>query len=187
MFKRRKQKSFAEHAREWVWPRAGWNRLLLYYRHRLVRLPDSSYRIAAGLACGAAVSFTPFIGLHVILALVLAFAMRANVVAAMIGTIVGNPWTFPLIWTLIYWMGATAMGSDSALVLGDVIDTELLFFSPMEALEPVLLPMIIGGIPLAVLVWWLVYWPAYQVIGRYKKQRLKRLQRLQQRNENGDG
>lgn len=184
MFKRRKQRSFVEHAREWVWPRAGWNRLLLYYRHRLVRLPDSSYRIAAGLACGAAISFTPFIGLHVVLAMVLAFALRANLVAAMIGTIVGNPWTFPLIWTLIYWMGAMAMGSDTALVLSDVIDTKQLFFNPLEALRPVLLPMIIGGVPLAVLVWWLVYWPAHKVIQRYKAQRLKRLQRQDESGEN---
>lgn len=186
MFKRRKQRSFVEQAREWVWPRAGWNRLLLYYRHRLVRLPDSSYRIAAGLACGAAISFTPFIGLHVVLAMALAFAMRANVVAAIIGTIVGNPWTFPLIWALTYWMGATAMGSDAALVLTDVIDTELLFFSPLEALKPVLLPMIIGGVPLAVLVWWLVYWPTHQVVGRYKAQRLKQLRRQDGSGDSGD-
>ena len=175
MFKRRKQRTLAEHAREWVWPRAGWNRLLLYYKHRLVRLPDSSYRIAAGLACGAAVSFTPFIGLHVLLAIVLAYAMRANVVAALIGTIVGNPWTFPLIWTIIYWMGSIATGSGASAVLTDVIDAEQLFFSPVQALKPVLVPMIIGGVPLAVLVWWIVYWPTYQVVERYKVKRLKRL------------
>ena len=177
MFKRRKRRTLIESAREWVWPRAGWNRLLLYYRHRLVRLPDSSYRIAAGLACGAAISFTPFIGMHVVLAMVLAFAMRANVVAAVIGTIVGNPWTFPLIWTITYWMGAAVLGSDAAVVLTDVVDTELLFYSPLQALKPVLLPMIIGGVPLGALIWWLVYWPSHQVIERYKLQRLKRLQR----------
>lgn len=177
MFKRRKQRTLVESVREWVWPRAGWNRLLLYYKHRLVRLPDSSYRIAAGLACGAAVSFTPFIGLHVLLAIVLAFAMRANLVAALIGTIVGNPWTFPLIWTIIYWLGAMAMGSGASVMLTDIIDAEMLFFSPWQALKPVLVPMMIGGVPLAVLVWWIVYWPVHQVVDRYKVQRQKRLKR----------
>ncbi len=177
MFKRRNRRTLIESAREWVWPRAGWNRLLLYYRHRLVRMPDSSYRIAAGLACGVAISFTPFIGLHVALGMGLAFAMRANVLAAVIGTIVGNPWTFPFIWSVTYWMGSMAMGLDGAVALTDVIDTKLLFHSPLQALKPVLLPMIIGGIPLGVLVWWLVYWPSHQVIDRYKIQRARRLQR----------
>ncbi len=177
MFKRRKQRTIVESAREWVWPRAGWNRLLLYYRHRLVRLPDSSYRIAAGLACGAAISFTPFIGLHVLLAMVLAFAMRANVVAAVIGTIVGNPWTIPLILVVTYRMGAWAMGLDTHVGITDLFDVEVFLLSPWQALKPVLPPMIIGGVPLGVLIWWLVYWPSYQIIERYKAQRLKRLQR----------
>lgn len=184
MFKRRKQRTLVESVREWVWPRAGWNRLLLYYRHRLVRLPDSSYRIAAGLACGAAISFTPFIGLHVILAMVLAFAMRANVVAAVIGTIVGNPWTIPLILVLTYRMGAWAMGLDTHVGITDLFDVEVFFLNPWQALKPVLPPMIIGGVPLGVLVWWLVYWPAHQIIERYKLQRLKHLQRQGESGEN---
>ena len=177
MFKRRKQRTIIESAREWVWPQAGWNRLLLYYRHRLVRLPDSSYRIAAGLACGAAISFTPFIGLHVALAVALAYIMRANVVAALIGTIVGNPWTIPVILVITYRLGAWAMGLDTHVGFTDLFDVEVFFLHPWDALKPVLPQLILGGVPLAALVWWLVFWPAHEVIKRYKLQRLKSLQR----------
>ena len=54
MFKRRHQLAWYQKLREWVWPRAGWNRMGRYFAHRLQRMPDTPYRIAAGLACGTA-------------------------------------------------------------------------------------------------------------------------------------
>ena len=76
-----------------------------YLTHRVVRIPGSSYSIACGLAFGAAVSFTPFIGLHFLISMGLAWVFRANVIAAAIGTVVGNPWTFPFIWLATYQTG----------------------------------------------------------------------------------
>jgi len=55
-----------------VWPKAGWRRASRYMAHRVRRLPGTPYRIAAGVASGAAVSFTPFIGLHFVAAALLA-------------------------------------------------------------------------------------------------------------------
>ena len=68
-------------------------------------MPASPYAIASGFACGAMVSFTPLIGLHFVLAIFLAYMIRGNFIAALIGTIVGNPITFPFIWGLIYKIG----------------------------------------------------------------------------------
>ena len=53
--------------------------------------PASPYAIASGFACGSMVSFTPLLGLHFILAIVFAYIIRGNFVAALLGTIVGNP------------------------------------------------------------------------------------------------
>ena len=95
-----------------------------YIRHRVVRLPDTPHRIAAGIACGAAVSFTPFIGFHILLAIALAFVLRVNAVAAVIGTVIGNPWTFPFIWVLIYELGAMLMGLELSAPFAELIDVE---------------------------------------------------------------
>ena len=73
----------------------GLKRTLKYWLHRISRIPDSTYAISAGIAFGASISFTPFVGLHFILAGLLAWVFRANIIASAIGTIVGNPWTFP--------------------------------------------------------------------------------------------
>ena len=66
------------------------NRIISYYKLRLARLPDSNYAISSGFACGAMVSFTPLLGFHFVLAVVFAYLIRGNFIAALIGTVVGN-------------------------------------------------------------------------------------------------
>src|SRR5699024_6471352 len=97
IFKRRERPSTGQRLREAVAPRKGWWRGLDYINKRMRRLPDSPHRIALGFACGAFASFTPLFGLHFILAATLALVMRANILAALFGTVVGNPLSFPLI------------------------------------------------------------------------------------------
>ncbi len=181
MFKRRHQLVWYQKLREWVWPRAGWHRMGRYIAHRLQRMSDSPHRIAAGLACGTAISFTPFIGFHLLLALAMAFALRANVLASAIGTLVGNPWTFPFIWVLIYRLGMALLGAESELPLSQQIDTGRLLTEPWEAIGPVLGAMIVGGLPIAFSVWFLTYWPAHSLISRYQARRARKLARSDRR------
>ena len=173
MFKRRRERGTGEKVREWVWPRSGWRRMVLYYRHRLARLPDTPYRIAAGFACGAAVSFTPFILFHILISLAIAFILRANLVAAAIGTLVGNPWTFPFIWLMIYQLGVWIIGAETDQAFTELLRTRDVW----NDLTPVLWPMTVGGIPSAFVVWWLFYWPIRKVIEKYRRRRLRQLER----------
>ncbi|MEX0299493.1 MAG: DUF2062 domain-containing protein, partial [Kordiimonas sp.] len=62
----------------WLWPRSGFKRAATYIWHRVARLPGSAHSIAAGFASGVAVSFTPFLGLHFLMAFMLAWAVRGN-------------------------------------------------------------------------------------------------------------
>ena len=121
MFKRREKPKLHHRARDFLWPSLGWKRSTEYLFHRIGRLPGSSHTIAAGFACGAAISFTPFVGLHFVFGGICAWAIRANIMASIIGTAVGNPWSFPFIWTLIYnlgvWMGQGAMVRRPAILI----------------------------------------------------------------------
>lgn len=105
MFLRRDKRPKIKIIREWLWPSMGWQRTFLYIRHRLVRLPDTNHQIALGMAIGAAISFTPTPGLHLIQATVYAWLARANIFASLIGTLVGNPWTLVPMWALSYKAG----------------------------------------------------------------------------------
>ena len=77
-----------------MWPRGGWARAFYYVKHRMKRLPDSPERIARGVWAGVFTSFTPFYGLHFVVAAVLARLMKGNVLAALMGTFFGNPLTY---------------------------------------------------------------------------------------------
>ena len=102
MFRRRVPLSFTGRVKEILWPRKGFSRLYSYLVQRILRMPGSAYSLASGFACGVAVSFTPLVGFHLLLACGLAYFIRGNLATALLGTIFGNPWTFPLIFCLLY-------------------------------------------------------------------------------------
>ena len=117
MFRRRND-NIAQKALGFLWPKKGFQRPFLYLKERLMRMPASTHALSMGLACGAAASMTPFLGFHFLLAAMMAYILRGNLVASAIGTIIGNPWTFPFIWSLNIFMGnwfITYFGLSSAL------------------------------------------------------------------------
>ncbi len=181
MFQRRHRRPVSARVREFLWPRMGWRRTAHYLGHRVGRLPGTPYSIAAGLASGAAVSCTPFMGAHFVLGGLLALALRGNLIASAIGTALGNPWTFPFIWALIYWTGTQIIGGT-----GDPVNFVATFASLWNALWtldgqrlagdiwPVLAPMMVGSLPWMLLVWGAVFWSAHRLIRSYQTHRLRR-------------
>lgn len=98
MFVRNRPLTLFQQLREAFWPSMGWRRATRYVILRIIRLSDSTHRISLGLTLGTLVSFTPFLGTHFIQAGLFAWLFRANVLAALIGTFIGNPWTLPFMW-----------------------------------------------------------------------------------------
>lgn len=123
MFKRRNPRSWARLAAETVWPQAGWRRAGAYVMHRLRRLPDSPQRIARGIFAGVFVSFLPLFGIHMLSAALLALPLRGNVLAAIFGTLVGNPLTFPAIAWMALETGYLVMGGDYSAPMSTLIDS----------------------------------------------------------------
>lgn len=166
--------------RDFIWPRMGWRRYLLYLRHKLGRMQGTSYSIAAGFAAGASMSMTPFMGFHFLLSALLAWLIRGNLLASAIGTAVGNPWTFPLIWMSSYEVGCWILGLDprAAALKGHTVAEVMA--DPLQILAPMLTPMVVGSLPMAVAMFILAYWPVATVVERYRqKRRDRRHRRLQ--------
>ena len=178
MLFRRRNANFFDRFWAFIWPRKGFIRGWLYLLMRILRLRSSDYSLAAGFAVGIAVSFTPLIGLHILLAIALAWLVRGNIIMAMIGTAAGNPWTFPLIWVLIYTAGNYILGiaPDSADVT--MLSYELLLQSPGQVLISMLAGgALIGGI-LGVISFIIVYLFAGQIkrgLLKIKRQRVRRM------------
>jgi uncharacterized protein (DUF2062 family) len=162
-----------------VWPRTGWRRAGTYYGHRVRRLQGSPYSIAAGFACGVAVSFTPLIGFHFLLAALTAWAIGGNIIASAIGTAAGNPWTFPFIWLATYRLGAWLLGIDGSdpAVAPDGMSISYIFDNPAA----IFLPMMTGGTIFAAVAWGLSFWLVRRAVARYQHMRATRVKRRAER------
>ena len=143
--------------RTFFWPSSGLIRSTKYLLFRLVRISGSPWAIAAGFACGAAVSFTPFVGFHILLSMGIASLMRASVFSAAIGTVVGNPWTFPFIWLSIFHVGHKILLNGSKSIAKEldfltlfqnlsqsVIKLDIHLFA--QEVLPIWFPMFIGSL-----------------------------------------
>ena len=175
MFRRRKNQPITERVRGLVWPQMGWRRAGAYIWYRLKRLPGTPHAIAAGFACGAAVSFTPFVGLHFLFGALLAWIIGGNIMASVIGTAVGNPWTFPFIWVGIYQSGCLILGWEPGHALSETLSMDYIIEHPSAILAPaILVPMTLGSIPVAAVVWAGFYVLVRGIVDNYQALRRKR-------------
>ncbi|MEM7072754.1 MAG: DUF2062 domain-containing protein [Pseudomonadota bacterium] len=183
MLGRRKKLKFWLAFSSFLWPKLGWRRLSIYWSVRLLRLGENRSQIARGFAFGAALSFTPLIGLHILFAAAMAWLTGANVPAAAIGTLVGNPWTFPFIWWWIYWLGSRVLGSSfdasqQIAATGEIPDLLDMAKLALEHIEHLIAPMMIGGLLTAPFVWILCFYLCRTVLqittNRFQSMRDKR-------------
>ncbi len=176
MFRRRVPRTKFQQLREFFWPSMGILRWCRYIKHRVVRLSDTSHKIAAGLACGAAISFTPIVGTHFIQAGILAYILRANLLASLIGTFVGNPWTFPFMWWLAIEFGGVifnALGLPSSTSLPQNIDFAVFWDIVRHHPMRIFLPWAAGGYLIALLSWPLWYLMFFNMVKGAKLARKK--------------
>lgn len=180
-----------EQFRVWLWPRRSWLRSTQYVTKRIMRLTASPHAVAAGVAVGAFTSFTPFMGLHFIIAFILAWLLRGNLIASALGTFVGNPLTFPFIWAATYgtgtWLLGTSYHGGEPPALGEAMAK---IFQACWALDggaalaglsniwiPILYPMLIGGAIVGTLVSVPIYLLTRRAAGVFRESRRERLMR----------
>ena len=180
---------------ESLYPRGGWRRASRYIVHRLRRLPDPAHKISRGIAAGVFTSFTPFFGLHFLLAAMLAWVMRGNMVAALLATFAGNPLTFPLIAAVSMELGSFILGERGLplpLVLSSFSDAAndlwrnfIAMFTAEQAhwsglfifFDRVFLPYLVGGLVPGLAAGIAAYFLANPVIAAYQKARLARMKK----------
>jgi uncharacterized protein (DUF2062 family) len=59
----------------------------------LFHVEDTPHRISLAFGIGVWIAFSPFLGIHTLLALGIAFAFRLSRAAILVGAYVNNPWT----------------------------------------------------------------------------------------------
>jgi uncharacterized protein len=181
---------------EAVYPRGGWKRAFEYVKHRIRRLPDTPEKIGRGMWCGVFASFTPFYGLHFLVALILAKPLRGNLLASVIGTWFGNPLTLLPISAASLHTGYYLLGHRPARRLVDELPRQFggatsdlwhnfkAIFTPEQAewgqlqgfYADVFFPYLVGGLIPGVIVATLVYFLTVPLVRAYQVGRRKALQ-----------
>jgi uncharacterized protein (DUF2062 family) len=157
-----------------LWPRRSWSRSSRYVVYRLRRLSDTPHAVALGFAAGVFTALTPFLGTHMVMAALLAWIIGGSVVAALLGTFVGNPLTYPVFWYSTYEVGN--------LMLGSRIDQQRIdlsggiFQSSLDQLWPILKPMTLGCLPVGLALAALSYVLVKPMVEAYKHRRRREIE-----------
>ncbi|UWQ22891.1 DUF2062 domain-containing protein [Jannaschia sp. W003] len=191
MFKRRDRLPLWQSLLHAVWPRGGWRRAALYVKHRLRRLPDTPQKISRGICVGVFVTFTPFYGFHFVIAAALAWIVRGNVMAALLGTFFGNPLTYVPIAVVSLNLGHWMLGTELRGAVDENLFSKLagagddMFWNAWHALRgeavdwsalrvfwnDVFWPWLVGGLVPGVFAGLAAYTLAMPLITAYQKRR----------------
>ena len=211
MFRRRERRSIFRFFYEVIFSLKGISRAIEYVGIRLKRIPDTPHKISLGMSCGIFASFTPLFGLHFLIAGLLSYVLRANVLASLIGTFIGNPITFPIITVFNLKLGEWILGSneyssgDGGKIFEGFLDFIFLIYKSLftegsigensvprmnEFLYGVFIPYSLGGLILGILIAIISYFLLRPLVSTYQKKRdalkARRLKKklMRKRNEN---
>jgi uncharacterized protein (DUF2062 family) len=191
IFKRRDPKPTLRAMAEFMWPRGGWTRAFHYVKHRMRRLPDTPERIARGIWAGVFTTFTPFYGLHFIVAALVSRLMQGNLLAALMGTFFGNPLTYVPIGlsslSMGHWiLGSAMLDGEHRSFGGKFVDAGSDLFANFVAIftsddmdwaglavfwSQVFYPYLIGGILPGIICATIAYYLSVPLLRAYQKRR----------------
>ena len=192
MFKRRERRSIFRFFYEVIFSFKGISRAIEYISIRLKRIPDTPHKISLGMSCGIFASFTPLFGIHFLIAGFLSYLLRANVLASLIGTFVGNPITFPIITVFNLKLGEWILGSseyssgDGGKIFEGFLDFIFLIYKSFftegsigvnnvprmnEFLNGVFIPYSLGGLILGIFIAVVSYFLLRPLVATYQKKR----------------
>ncbi len=192
MFKRREKRSVFRFFYEVIFSLKGISRAIEYVGIRLKRIPDTPHKISLGMSCGIFASFTPLFGLHFLIAGLLSYVLRANVLASLIGTFIGNPITFPIITVFNLKLGEWILGSseyssgDGGKIFEGFLDFIFLIYKSFftegsigensvpkmnEFFIGVFIPYSLGGLIFGIFIAILSYFLLRPLVSTYQKKR----------------
>jgi uncharacterized protein len=139
--------------------------LALRDRLELIRsIKDTPHRISLAFALGVFIGMSPFLGIHTVLGILVAWLFRLNKLATIIGVYVTNPYTIIPIYTFGTWVGVKCLGINTFI---PAIDWRHISVSTlMNEFSSVLKPFIVGTLLIGVLAAILSYILVYNVTKR---------------------
>lgn len=124
-------------------------------------------------------SWTPFIGVHFIMAFALTYLFSGNMVSAALGCAAfGNPFTYPFIWGATWEIGHLLLSRQDSMA-GQAINLSAMFHELhfTQLWRPVIEPMLLGAIPPGLLTGVVLYVVIFHAVKGFQARRRARLMR----------
>ncbi len=106
--------------------------VIRFAKFHILHIDDSAHSIALGVAVGLFCAFMPPLGIHILLALLLAFVFKANKATALAGVWLSNPFTLIPIYLPCYFVGRGVLSmlrSDQTMPTDQVVTLLKEYFS----------------------------------------------------------
>ncbi|MBI4483082.1 MAG: DUF2062 domain-containing protein [Acidobacteria bacterium] len=139
---------------------------------KLLKLDDTPPRTALAFSIGVFLGFSPFLGLHTILALAIAFLLGYNRLAILVGLYVNTPWTAAPYYAFATWFGALMLRYDAASASSLFTYSSFMklpFWEKISHLEALVWPMMVGSTILALVAAFLSYPLARRLLRRERR------------------
>ncbi len=143
-------------------------RTLKRFYYRFLRIRGTPHQVAMGLALGVFVGMTPFLGIHTVIAVMLASVFKLSKISAGIGVFITNPFTAPLIYPLTYRIGTLVIG------FSDPSQWHNLFQSGgvialMKDSPSILFDLMVGGGILGLFLAVITYYVTFHLVARARR------------------
>ena len=136
----------------------------------LARVPDTPERTALSFAIGVFLSFSPFLGLHTVLAIAAVFLFRLNKLATLMGVWSNMPWLVVPYYALATWFGMKLLGTEGitlpAIGFSELFGAE--FWEWLASQWRLLIPAFVGSSIIAVVLALISYPAAFLIVRRYR-------------------
>jgi uncharacterized protein (DUF2062 family) len=135
---------------------------------RFLKIRGTPREIALGFSLGIFIGMTPFLGVHMAIAVFLAALLKWNKLAAGIGVWISNPFTAPFVYGLTYYVGSKIMNRDPSFLHMSHFDGNALV-SLVKMGPDILGTLLVGGIAVGLPIAAAGYFLAFGAIVEYRK------------------
>lgn len=129
---------------------------------QILAVKEPPGRIATAFATGVFIGMSPFLGIHTVLGLALAWQFKLNKFVTLIGVYITNPWTIVPIYSFGTWVGVKIMGLNNILPAIDW--SHITFLGFIEDFRPLLVPFIVGSLLVGTIAAVISYMTIYTVV-----------------------
>jgi uncharacterized protein (DUF2062 family) len=138
----------------------------------LLKVRDTPEKTAFAFAIGVFIGFSPFLGLHTVMGVVVAFIFRLNKIAVMLGIWSNVPWLIVPFYSFATWVGIKMIGLPEGVTPPEIGFSDLFqaeFWVWLGSQWKLLVPMFFGSLLISSALALLAYPAALLVIRKYRE------------------